>query len=57
MTRHLVRREIRGAQGDFRALFIERWDTLQAEYAQYREGLLCCIAADVLTATKPALAK
>jgi hypothetical protein len=33
----------------FRALTKERWDKLQAEYAEYRESLLLRIAADTTT--------
>ena len=43
--------ESEARKAGFRTLSKERWDTLQAEYAEYRESLLCRIAAGTESAT------
>ncbi|KAH9013340.1 hypothetical protein EDB84DRAFT_1568695 [Lactarius hengduanensis] len=45
--------ESEARKAGFRTLLNGRWDTLQAEYAEYRESLLRCIAA-VASSTEPA---
>ena len=45
--------ESEARKAGFRTLSKERWETLQAEYAEYRESLLRRVAADASTATNP----
>ena len=45
--------ESEASKAGLRALSKERWDTLQAEYAEYRENLLCRIAAAAASTPAP----